>query len=115
SKEIDIGIELEKEVKEGNAFASTITIPITNIEKIDQEIREWAVLQEDLFFSEIKEMDPRLSKRASAEFIIEPIVKRVKKEYLTYEMKVHYKINDENTETDKQLSYINSFVINSKE
>src|SRR5699024_7923486 len=81
SEEIDIGIELEKEIKEGKAFTSSITIPITNIQSIDETMKLWAIEQEDLFFLNIKSIEPPLSKYAKANFIIEPIVKRVKNDY----------------------------------
>lgn len=114
SEEIDIGIELEREIKEGKSFTSSITIPIANIENIDEHLKEWAIKQEDQFFSYIKQADPKLSKQAEAQFTIEPIVKRIKKDYLTYEMHVKYDIRDSYTETDKQTNNITTFVVDTK-
>lgn len=115
SEEIDIGIELEKEIKEGKAFTSSITIPITNIQSIDETMKLWAIEQEDLFFLNIKSIEPPLSKYAKANFIIEPIVKRVKNDYLTFEMHIQYFIEDELNDLTLHVTDINSFVINSKE
>lgn len=115
SEEIDIGIELEKETKEGHAFTSSITIPIANIDQIDIEIKRWSLEQEDLFFERIKKMDPPLSKYAEANFIIEPIVKRVKKDFLTYEFHVQSYIEDDFNEISKHKSETTSFVVNVKD
>lgn len=114
SEEIDIGIELEREIKEGRSFTSSITLPIANIDNIDEHLREWATEQEDSFFSYIKQMDPRLSKQAEAEFTIEPKVKRIKKDYLTYEIHVKYDIEDSYTETHKHTNTVTSFVVDTK-
>lgn len=113
SEEIDIGIELEKETKEGESFTSSITIPVSQIDKIDQQVKEWAIKQEDLFFYKTQTIDPPLSKYSKAHFAIEPIVKRVKKDFLTYEMHVQYYIEDEFNETKQHYTDITSFVINS--
>lgn len=115
SKEIDIGIELEKERKKGDAFSTSITIPVADIDTIDNEIKRWSIEQEDLFFEEIKKMEPPLSKQASANFVIEPIVKRVKKDFLTYEMHVQYYIEDEFNELEHNVTDVSSFVVNSKD
>lgn len=115
SEEVDIGIELEKEIKEGKALTSSITIPVTNIQSIDETMKLWAIEQEDLFFSEIKSIEPPLSKYAKANFIIEPIVKRVKNDYLTFEMHIQYFIEDELNDLTLHVTDINGFVINSKD
>lgn len=115
SEEIDIGIELEKEIKEGKSFTSSITIPITNIPSIDEKMKTWAIEQEDLFFSDIKSIEPPLSKHAKANFIIEPIVKRVKNDYLTYEMHIQYVIEDKVNDLTMHVTNMNSFVFNDKE
>ncbi|HLR69908.1 MAG TPA: polysaccharide deacetylase family protein [Pseudogracilibacillus sp.] len=114
SEQIDIGIELEKEIKEGESFTSSITIPIAKIEQIDNKIRAWAIDREDKFFSEIKDREQSLSKYAEAQFVIEPIVKQVKKDFLTYEFHVQYFIEDSFLETNYQYSDITSFVVHKK-
>src|SRR5699024_8307421 len=96
------------------SFTSSITLPIANIDNIDEHLREWATKQEDSFFSYIKQMDPRLSKQAEAEFTIEPKVKRIKKDYLTYEIHVKYDIEDSYTETHKHTNMVTSFVVDTK-
>lgn len=115
SEEIDIGIELEKEIKEGDSFTTTITIPIADIDAIDRELQRWAIEQEDLFFKNIKTMDPSLSKHAEASFVIEPIVKRVKKNFLTYEMHTQSYIEDEFNDVSYHDTDIASFVIHTKD
>lgn len=114
SEQIDLGIELEKEIKEGESFKSSITIPKANIDHVDKAVQGWAINQEDLFFEEVNKADPPLSKYAKANFAIEPIVKMVKDRYLTYELHVQYYIEDEFNERNKFYTNIGSFVIDTK-
>lgn len=108
---IEQGLTLEKEIKEGKTFTSSITIPITSYKEVDRHIKKWAIEQEDEFFSEMQAIEPPISQYAEAYFTIEPIVKEVKDRYFTYEMYIQYYVEDKTNQIERYNSKVHTFVI----
>lgn len=112
SEVIEDGIELEKEVKEGKSFTTTIELPVTKIEVIDDYMRNWSLEKEDIFFSEIEQLSTSLSKKAEAHIVITPIVKNIEKHYLTYEVYSQYIIKDSTNNEEIFHSEVDTFTFN---
>lgn len=114
SEIIEDGIELEKEIKEGKSFTTAIDIPITKIENIDDYIRNWSVEKEDELFSEVEQMSASLSKNAVAHIVITPIIKKIEKNLLAYEIYSQYTIEDPSLDENIFHSEVDTFTFNLK-
>lgn len=114
SEVIEHGIELEKELKEGKSFTTTIDLPITNINAIDDYMRNWSNEKEDELFSEVEQISTTLSKNAEAQIVITPIVQKIEKNLLTYEVHSQYIVEDPSLEEEILHSDVETFTFNLK-
>lgn len=114
SEVIEHGIELEKELKEGKSFTTTIDLPITNINAIDDYMRNWSNEKEDELFSEVEQISTTLSKNAEAQIVITPIVQKIEKNLLTYEVHSQYIVEDPSLEEEIFHSDVETFTFNLK-
>src|SRR5699024_5917329 len=57
--------------KESEAFKSVISIPYTNIDEVDQFIKDWSNKQEQNFFDEVDKKGSFFGKRKQAQFTID--------------------------------------------
>src|SRR5690625_806922 len=114
SEVVQNGIEIEKEIKEGKHFTTSVNLPVSGIDEIDNQIKAWAQQMEENFYMEIDALKAYNNKKNQAHFVVEPIVNKIGKQWLTFELYVQSIITDPFTNEDLFHSEVKTIVIDIK-
>src|SRR5690625_5294828 len=110
NEQVETEVELESEIKKGKSFTSSITIPLTKVDKNDQQIKDCAHEKENEFFNENEAIRIFLGENIYTTFSIDTKVKKVNNYLFSYKMEIYQYINEENEYKEWE-----TFVVNLKE